>query len=332
MGKPERGTQNLAMWFNFVMKNHGATAASEYLAPLTDYMRATLGKCGHETTLDQDQIYRGAINVFFEYFPDHDFIRRIHELKHRHSLKIGVIATELMVGGTIPYGRNGMLWDGDKETLCRNRVSGFDQFVRGVDFVWSWLERTAQEYRDCASVSRFFPVGHVFEIPRFARHSPKDIDVIFFGMRTPHRTAVLERFQAQGIEVRCVGRGFPLGYLPKAYLASLMDRAKIGLNLNLHSEDDTVDGIDPRFASCMRITEMLDRELCILSEEIPLDNPYREFMQSDTAELLAIKCRQLLTDGGWREAGASAAARFRNEMNVLEICRPVIDDTLARIV
>lgn len=319
------------MWFNFVMKNHGATATTEYLAPLTDYMRATLGRCGHETTLEQDQIYRSAINVFFEYFPDADFIHRILELKQRHSLKIGVIATELMVGGAIPYGKHGMLWDGDKEALARNRVAGFSRFARGVDFVWSWLERTAREYRDCASVSRFFPVGHVFEIPTFVRHSPKDIDVIFFGMRTPHRTAVLETFQAHGIEVKCVGRGFPLGYLPKTYLASLMDRAKIGLNLNLHSQDDTVDGIDPRFASCMRITEMLDRELCILSEDIPLDNPYRDFMHSDSPEQLAIKCKQLLSDGGWREGGAHAAARFRKEMNVLDVCKPVIDETLAKI-
>jgi hypothetical protein len=319
------------MWFNLVMKNHGATSAGEYLAPLTDYMRAALGKCGHETTLVHDEIYPKAINVFFEYFPDEVFIRQILDLRKSHALKIGVIATELMVGGTIPYGKHGMLWDGDKETFFRRRVAGFDRFARGVDFVWSWLERTAHEYRDCGPVSRFFPVGHVFDRPGPLRRAPKNIDVIFFGTKTPHRTAVLESFRAQGIEVLCVGRDFPVGYLSKSYLDSLMDRAKIGLNLNLHAEHDTVGAIDPRFASCMRITEMLGRELCIVSEDIPLDNPYRDFMHSDSPELLAGKCKDLLSSGGWQQAGVLAAARFRSQMNVLDVCKPVIDDTVANI-
>jgi len=319
------------MWFNFVMRNHGATSAGEYLSPLTDYMRGTLGKCGHETTLVQDEIYPNAINVFFEYFPDPVFVEQILDLRKSHALKIGVIATELMVGGTIPYGKHGMLWDGDKEAFFRKRVAGFDRFARGVDFVWSWLERTAHEYRDCGSVSRFFPVGHVSACPGPLRRSPKDIDVIFFGTRTPHRTALLESFHAQRIKVLCVGRGFPVGYLSKSYLGSLMDRAKIGLNLNLHAEDDTVDGIDPRFASCMRITEMLERELCIVSEAIPLDNPYREFMRSDDPGCLAAACKELLSQDSWREAGELAAAKFRAQMDVVNVCKPVIDYTLAKI-
>ncbi|HEV3019215.1 MAG TPA: hypothetical protein VGY49_09355 [Burkholderiaceae bacterium] len=320
------------MRFNFVMKNHGATSAGEYLSPLTDYMRATLSKCGHETTLVQDEIHRDAINVFFEYFPETAFIDHVLELKQRHSLRIGVIATELMVGGTIPYGKHGMLWDGDKQAFFRNRVAGFERFARGADFVWSWLERTAHEYRDYARISRYFPVGHVFEVPAYLRRSPKDIDVIFFGTKTPHRAAILEHFRQQGIEVLCVGRGFPVGYLSKSYLSSLMDRAKIGLNLNLHAEHDTENGVDPRFASCMRITEMLGRELCVVSEEIPLDNPYRGFLHSDCPERLAEQCRLLLADGRWRGAGELSAAKFRAEMSVVDVCKPVVDATLSRIV
>jgi len=319
------------MWFNFVMRNHGATAGGEYLSPLTDYMRATMGACGHETTLVQDEIYPSAINVFFEYFTDPAFVEQVLELRRAHGLKIGVIATELMIGGTIPYAKHGMPWSGDKQTYLEQRVAGFERFASGVDFVWSWLERTAQQYRDCASASRFFPVGHVAGCSPATHSSPKDIDVMFFGTRTPHRTAVLESFRAHGIKVVCVGRGFPVGYLSKSYLASLMDRAKIGLNLNLHAEDDTVDGIDPRFASCMRIVEMLERQLCIVSEVIPLDNPYRDFMRSESPERLALACKELLSDGAWQRAGEIASAKFRTQMSVVDICKPVIDVTLASI-
>jgi hypothetical protein len=319
------------MWFNFVMKNHGATSAGEYLAPLTDYMRGALGRCGHETTLVQDEIYGGAVNVFFEYFPDPDFVQRVLGLRKAHGLKVGVVATELMVEGTIPYGRHGILWDGDKEAFFRKRMAGFDAFSRGVDFVWSWLDRTAQEYRNCCPVSLFFPVGHVVDSPPCMRRAPKDIDVIFFGTLTPHRSVVLESFRAAGISVLCVGRGFRSGYQSRSYLSALMDRAKIGLNLNLHDELDTVKGIDPRFASCMRITEMLEREICIVSEEIPLDNPYGGYMHSAPPERLAITCKELLASGAWRDTASAHAARFREEMDVEKICKPVIDRTLAQI-
>lgn len=319
------------MWFNFVMKNHGKTAESEYLSPLTDYMRAALGRCGHETTLALDQMYPAAVNVFFEYFPDTDFIDRILEVRRSAGLKVGVVATELMVGGTIPYGKHGMLWDGDKEAFFRRRVSGFERFARGVDFVWSWLERTAHEYRDAARISRHFPVGHTASPAPGLNRSPKDIDVLFFGTLTPHRAAVLKTFIDRGLTVTCIGRGFPLGYLSKSYLASMMDRAKIGLNLNLHAEDDTVGGIDPRFASCMRIIEMLQHEVCVVSETIPLDNPYAGFMRSEPPGRLAAACQELLENDGWRRAGELAASRFRAQMDVVDLCRPVIDETLSVI-
>ncbi|HUD25736.1 MAG TPA: hypothetical protein VMQ45_08630, partial [Burkholderiaceae bacterium] len=90
-------------------------------------------------------------------------------------------------------------------------------------------------------------------------------------------------------------------------------------------------GIDPRFASCMRITEMLERETCIVSEEIPLDNPYRDFMRSDQPERVASTCKELLSGDGWRQAGELGAAKFRTSMNVVDVCKPVIDDTLSKI-
>ena len=85
----------------------------------------------------------------------------------------------------------------------------------------------------------------------------------------------------KGMNVVAVGQGFQGDWIPPAIVESLLDRAKIGLNLTLHGlEDAETLGVDPRFASCQRIIEMLSRQLCVVSEEIPLDNPYSEFMVS----------------------------------------------------
>ena len=116
--------------------------------------------------------------------------------------------------------------------------------------------------------------------------------------------------------------------LPQCLLSSLLDRAKIGLNLTLSARNETPDGVDPRFASCLRITEMLDRNICVVSEEIPLDNPYADYMVTTPLERLASTCKELLDSGRWREAGRSSAAAFRRKMDVTRVCGPVIERTL----
>ena len=131
-----------------------------------------------------------------------------------------------------------------------------------------------------------------------------------------------------GTSVVCVGRNFSAGYHRRLKLDLLIDRAKIGLNLNPHGEHETETGVDPRFASCMRIVEMLERETCVVSEHIPLDNPCADYMQCAEPQDLAETCRTLLAEDRWRPAGEDAASRFRIEMDVTKVCAPVIERTL----
>jgi len=313
------------MWFNILVANHGEIATSGYLDPLIGYQRSALSACGHDVTVVWDDFRPDAINLFFEYFPIPKFIDNIRSLRRISSIKFGIIATELIVDHAIPYAQHGMPFDAE---YLRHRIDGYEALSREVDFVWSWLQRTAEETQQYNAASEFFPVGHVVDVPKVLRRSPKDIDVLFFGTRTPHRERLLETLHAKGVSVMCVGRGFSAGYHSRRMLDSLIDRAKIGLNLNLHGEHETENSVDPRFASCMRIIDMLERETCIVSEHIPLDNPYAGYMQGAEPQDLAETCRALLADDRWRAAGEDSAARFRVEMDVTKICAPVIDRTL----
>jgi hypothetical protein len=319
------------MWFNIVMANHDETGTTEYMDPLIGYQRSALSACGHEVTVVWDDIRPDAINLFFEYFTNPKFIDNICSQRRSSPVKFGVIATELIVARTIPYAKHGMPFDGDKAAMLRSRIDGYEALSREVDFVWSWLQRTAEETQQYNAVSEFFPVGHIVDVPRVLRRSPKDIDVLFFGTRTPHRERLLDSLHARGVMAVCVGRGFSAGYYSRQKLLSLIDRAKIGLNLNLHGEHETANGVDPRFASCMRIVEMLERETCIVSECIPLDNPYAGYMQCAEPQDLAEACRSLLAEDRWRSAGEDAASRFRVEMDVTKVCAPVIERSLERL-
>jgi len=58
------------------------------IAPLTDYMRAALGKCVHETTLVHDEIYPKAIKTCFSSTSRMRFSSgQILDLRKSHALR-----------------------------------------------------------------------------------------------------------------------------------------------------------------------------------------------------------------------------------------------------
>jgi hypothetical protein len=329
------------MHFNIIVGNHGELETLEPLAPLVNYVRSTLSVCGHSAAIVQQGLHSSAINLFLEHFPDVDsWLPRLRTLKQKHGLRIGVIATELMVGNTIPYARNGIYTVGPlaKDEYIERRVAGFNAVLPEVDFLWSFFRRTADEYKSRCKRSWYFPVGHVHSHPPELRTCVKDIDIAFFGTMTPHRLAILRQFARIGsLNTAFVGRQpdpgattgiASSGFAPSYMLSSILDRARIGLNLTLCSADEADRGIDPRFASCTRVTEMLEHDVCIVSEEIPHDNPYRDYMVSAEAADLAEVCLELIQSGEWRSRGPDCGSRFRDKMDVRKICAPVIEETL----
>lgn len=326
------------MWFNIILANHGGAAAVVGQTPLVNYIRNMLSLCGHEVTVVYDNPNPRAINLYFEHFLGSTWAEQFLAFR-RSGIKIGVIATELMVTAAgkrqIPYAQHGVAYPGDAQNRARLnllRMEGFEAILGEVDFVWTFLKRTAEEYRHDTKFCEFLPVGSTGPIADYARRSPKDIDVFFYGKNTPHRMRVLQTMAQNGTKVLAVGQGFPGDWVPSCIIESLEDRAKIGLNLTLNGlEESHAIGVDPRFVSCGRVPEMLTRQVCIVSEDIPLDNPYSEFMESTEVEALSDLCRKLLDRETWADEAASKSARFHEMMDVRVVCRPVIERTLAAI-
>jgi hypothetical protein len=319
------------MLFNILTANHGGALGVANAAPLIDYARHTLSRCGHEVIIDNQRLYAGAVNLFFEYFADRETAERLLEFKRQHKVIVGVIATELIVDGKIPYGQHVYTGPDDPAAVVRARVDNFTRMAPSLDFIWCFLERTAREYLGKCPIVELFPVGHVHSLPDDLKRSPKDLDVVFFGTATPHRRRVIDRLAGEGISVVTVGRSFEHGWASPSELASLLDRAKIGLNLTLNAYDGG-DVVDPRFPSCHRLPEMLGRGTCVVSETIPLDNYYEKYIISAEPKDLARRCGDLLASGEWRSWAASATQRFRDEMDVTRICKPVIDRTLQALI
>ncbi len=318
------------MWFNFVTANHGSLAALDRLKSITDYMRGVLSVCGHETTISFNDLDPNAINVFFEYFQDQTMINQILNLKNK-GFRIGIVATELIINNNIPYGRNGIVYannNANNEILNLSRIAGFNTLAKEVDFIWAFLEQTAHDYRVRTKFCEYFPVGHIPGVMTQRYKAPKDIDVLLFGKSTPHRDLVIQKIKNDGVNVTCIGDGYRLGFIPENLLNSFLDRTKIGLNLTLHSERDTVNNIDPRFVSCMRVKELFDRNICVVSEDIPLNNPYKDFMVSVPIDMLGKVCYDILAKNTWATLGFRHAQGFSSDMDVIKLCSPIIQRTI----
>lgn len=317
------------MLFNIVTENHGRAISN--LTPLFDYVRQTLSRCGHQVIVEYNRLHRGAVNLFLEHFPDSGAVDELLAFKAANRLTIGVVATELIVRGQIPYSQHINYTDpSEKDTMLRSRIANFERMAPALDFIWCFLGRTADEYRGRCPIVEVFPVGHAYATPEETRRSPRDIDVLFFGTATPHRLGVLEQLAREGIQVTKVGPSFPGGWAPGVLLNSMLDRAKIGLNLTLRAPEPG-DQVDPRFPSCHRIPEMLEHEVCVVSETIPLDNYFADYIASTELPQIVSTCRNLLASGQWQSRALDATSRFRRERDVVEICKPVVDRTLAAL-
>jgi hypothetical protein len=323
-------------WFNIVVSNHGGAVGVFNLTNLISYFRNSLSLCGHETTVGYTALPK-AINLYFEHFIGPSWAVEFREMRKSHNLKIGVVATELMltVNGKleIPYAKNGIAYNGGQnQERGELRLRGFEAVLSEVDFLWTLLGRTAAEFKPRTRVCEFFPLGSVGPMRQEVWKSPKEIGVFFFGKNTPHRSNAFAAFAKQGINPVTVGQGFRHEWQPQVVVDSMTDRSKIGLNLTLHGLEEAENGVDPRFASCQRIVDMLNRNTCVVSEEIPLDNPYRDFIVSAPVDKLAERCRKILDGDSWHEIGATCAANFHDVMDVRKICQPAIERTLAALI
>ena len=181
------------MWFNFVLINHGSVAEIDALKPLTDYMQGVLSRCGHESTISFNHVEPNAINIFFENFQP-AFVNELLKLK-KIGAKIGIIATELMIDNHIPYGRHGITYrglEGPHDQINQQRVDCFNALVPEVDFIWAFLERTADSYKSKAKLCEFFPVGYLSGgLTPPPTKAPKDLDVLMFGKSTHQSEQVL---------------------------------------------------------------------------------------------------------------------------------------------
>ncbi|MDQ2105264.1 hypothetical protein [Azospirillum isscasi] len=324
------------MLFNIVIYNHGLKREFSYLLePLIDPLCRAIGKAGHDVLISFDQFHCGAINLLVEHFVTHRSILEDIVKAKNAGAKIGVLATELIIDGEIPYAKGGIscldrkgnaIIEEDFDNYIYNRIIGFSKVLQHADFAWSLFERTMPFCRKFCKNVQSLQYGYQ-EPFRPVANIEKDIDVLFFGGATSYRKTVLQSIAEQGIGVLAVGGGFPTGRMPDILLDSLIDRSRIIVNLTLNGPPSGDDSIDSRIVSHTRVSTLLSRGACVISEEVPFDNPYWPYLINVEPSLIPIRCKQLLKSGKSQAIVRRNAERFKTEMDAGAIMVRVIRDT-----
>jgi hypothetical protein len=323
------------MLFNIVLANLGDLSfISTRMGPAINYFKKTLSLCGHDVVISHTAVRSDSVNLFFEHFLSTNWADDFKKLRGG-GIRVGIITTEVMINNSIPYQTHGINYGISQQhniDTVQQRLNGFNLALQEVDFLWSMSQRTSKEYNDKIKIHKFFPTGCIEILKPEIRRSVKDIDVLFFGKKTPHRVSVLKTLQENEVKVLAIGAGWDSGYMPDIFLESLIDRSKICLNLTLHARDDSSSDIDPRFASSLRITDILSRGALVVSESIPEDNSYANYMISDELHILPVVCKNIIDSGSWVELATENSKNFEKQMNVVDICKPIIDQTLLDLV
>ena len=319
---------------NILLHNHGPLQhAGAALEPLVNYFWRTLAALGFEVTVTGDKLERDAINVYFEYFLDERLLHKLFAIKRNYGVRVGVVATELIIANDIPYLRDGNLHvdpgsgrsatTDESAQASRLRVANLLAHAHSFDFTWSLLERTHALMARHNPHSYLFPIGYLPPL-RPAAAVDKDVDVLFFGALTPRRAAFVDEIRAARLNVACVGRNTDIGYVPEFVLDSYIDRAKIVLNLTFA---DRMEGTEesPKFVSCGRVPSALSRGALVVSETIVQDNPYAPFMVSGERARLPQICAEIVSGGRHAELAAEHFRRFKETMAAATVDSPAVE-------
>ena len=283
----------LAPPFNLILVSPDGPLPSHALAGSAAMIRDGLARLGLPSRVVVNEYLRDATNVLFAAFNlDPSLIP---------SLPRGTIVynSEMVVPGS-PF------------------VDGMIPFVRAFE-TWDYSATNVRRWAEMGLGARVrhLPVAYLPEFTTVALDAPRDVDVLFYGHRSPRRDAVLEAIGDSGVHVRSLAGVYG------DELRRWIERSRIVVNV--HHRDDSVF----EFA---RLSTALANRRCFVSEsggEEDVEPALRPGYVSVPARELAATCRSLIDDPARREAIAQrghdlyrATDFTRNLARVLEVDPP----------
>src|SRR5512147_1225657 len=198
----------LAPPFNLILVSPDGPLPSHALAGSAAMIRDGLARLGLPSRVVVNEYLRDATNVLFAAFNlDPSLIP---------SLPRGTIVynSEMVVPGS-PF------------------VDGMIPFVRAFE-TWDYSATNVRRWAEMGLGARVrhLPVAYMPEFTTVALDAPRDVDVLFYGHRSPRRDAALEAIGDSGVQVRSLAGVYG------DELRRWIERSRI--IVNVHHRDDSV--------------------------------------------------------------------------------------------
>ena len=288
------------MWFHICFPNHPPMGVLT-ISDMRDSIVAGLTELGHKVTFDENNFAPGAINIIFDnYAPD------FPQALLRSKLTYGIISTEVFDG-------KGLNWK--RDDWWKKRWKYFKKLAKNALFIWATDKNAISHYTKKFAPTSYFEPGYSdLLLPKIPATNP-DIDFAFFGVKTPHREALISRLKKHSHVV------WPDHIVSMPELDALISRTKIGLSLKLTPVWPWPSGSRlSRLLMASRgiAAEYTEYALCLsLGDLIPVSPKDVDFVDFAFAQL----------SGDWQSQAAERLEIFKQTIPMRKIAERMIDET-----
>jgi hypothetical protein len=307
------------MKFRVVLSNHSPESINK-LEDMACWLWRGLEEAGHVACVSVGHLDPGAINIFFEYFPDRTL--PVFDRLAQMRIPFGILCSEAVTGDTLnDYDSPDDMIVPSEGFTWKRRFENFRTVAGQAEFVWCVHAPSADRAKAFTRGGRsiFLQSGYV-DARREAKPSPpehKDIDVLFFGATTPYRQRILDQLRAAGLKVEA-----PDYYVPTFARTSLIERSRICLSLNMRENWP--------IPSVSRISYLINNGALVVWEKPPFETGHEPFSLAVPTDAVADVCTGIIRNYN-PKLGERFAADFRKALPMAPIMRQAVADTCAHL-
>jgi hypothetical protein len=293
--------------FNIVLGNHPPHAILT-TRDHTLIIKGGLEEIGHFAQLSFEDVFRDAINVFYDYLTGESpaYFQSLRE----KGYKYGLITTEILGEQSINY---------RSDDTAQERIEATKEIAKYAEFLWVMHKPSLENFKILSGNERcyYLPLGYTGAVNelRYLPHHNRDIDFLFFGYLTPYRKKIMDEIRS---------RGFVLSHIynvPAFIRNSMIERSKINLVLR---QNETWDQ-----PSVGRISYLVTNRCAAIAEQTANGAPYEDYVIAVPPEDFVETCVRTISDDSYWVLADTHHERFKKNHPVKSIMKNLVEKTFS---
>lgn len=266
-------------------------------------LQHAFAEAGVDARLNENLV-DGQINIIVEGFKE-EFSSSLPAFCRASGSKLFVLGTEFITDGNFnqfSQGNNTVASHYDNFNYWAQRFTRLQQATPYINGLFHLSENQVSTYQSTFDKpTHYIPHGAIKSMVNPITYTNKNIDVLFTGVMTPYREAILTACKNSGLSVAVGDTNTP------AYLrADLNARSKVAVNIKQNEQ-----WLHP---SNSRFHYHLTNGTCLLSEATTIKCDLSRYVKETSYENLVSTINELLSDDRYLDIGRTAQQDFFEHM------------------